>query len=82
MALRIGLLRSSALQNAGLDAPVILQRRTLQGTNPKGHWGPNMFFIESWFLRPPCHQSWYTQFYDLRSLASNPPLDAGFVTSL
>ena len=28
MALRIGLLRSSALQDDGLDAPVILQCRT------------------------------------------------------
>ena len=37
MALRIGLLRSSALQNDGRIKPVILQCRTPQGTNPKGH---------------------------------------------
>ena len=35
MALRIGPLRSSALQNDGLDAPVILQCRTPQETNPQ-----------------------------------------------
>ncbi len=34
MALRIGLLRSSALQNDGHDVPVILQCRTPQETNP------------------------------------------------
>ena len=61
MALRIGLLRSSALQNDGFDAPVILQCRTPQGTNPKGHWGPHYFFIQSLFSLPPCTQSWYTQ---------------------
>ena len=44
MALRIGLLRCSALQNDGLDLPVILQCRTHRETNPKGHWGPNCFF--------------------------------------
>ncbi len=37
MALRIGLLRSSAVQNDGLYAPVILQCRTPQETNPGGH---------------------------------------------
>ena len=47
MALRIGLLRSSALQNDGLDVPVILQCRTPQETNPKGHWGPNYFLRNS-----------------------------------
>ncbi len=61
MALRIGPLRSSALQNDRLDAPVILQCRTPQETNPKGHWGPHYFFIQSLFLLPPCTQSWYTQ---------------------
>ncbi len=61
MALRIGLLKSSALQNDGLDAPVILQCRTPQETNPKGHWGPHYFFIQSLCLLPPCTQSWYTQ---------------------
>jgi hypothetical protein len=40
MALRIGLLESSALQNDGHDVPVILQCRTPQETNPKGNWGP------------------------------------------
>jgi hypothetical protein len=45
MALRIGLPGSSALQNDGLDVPVILQCRTPQETNPKGHWGPNYFLI-------------------------------------
>ncbi len=54
MALRIGLLRSLALQNDGLDAPVILQCRTPQETNPKGHWGPNSFSIKSLCLLPPC----------------------------
>ena len=65
MALRIGLLRSSALHNDGLDAPVSVQSRTSQETNPKGHWGPNYFLIKSLLLLPPCTQSWYTQFYDL-----------------
>ncbi len=60
MALRIGLLRSSALQNDGLDAPVILQCRTPQETNPKGHWGPHYFFIQSLFLLPPCTCLLYT----------------------
>ena len=45
MALRIGLLRSSALQHEGLDAPVILQCRTPQETNPKGNCGPNCVFF-------------------------------------
>ena len=55
MALRIGRLRSSALQHDGLDAPAILQRRTPQETNPKGHWGPNYFFKNHsfCFLRVP-----------------------------
>ena len=61
MALRIGLQRSSALQNDGLDSPVILQCRAPQETNPEGHWGPHYFFIQSLFLLPPCTQSWYTQ---------------------
>ena len=65
MALRIGLPGSSALQNDGHIMPVILQCRTPQETNPKGHWGPNCFFIKSLFLLPPCTQSWYTQSYDL-----------------
>ena len=65
MALRIGLLRSSALQNDGRITPVILQCRTPQETNPKGHWGPIYFFIKSLFLLPPCTQSWYTHSYDL-----------------
>jgi hypothetical protein len=47
MALRIGLLRSSALQNDGLDAPVILQCLTPQEANPKVHWGPNNFLRKS-----------------------------------
>ena len=45
MALRIGLLRSSALQNDGLDVPLILQCRTPQETNPKSHWGSNYFLL-------------------------------------
>ena len=48
-ALRMRLLRSSALQNDGLDAPVILECRTSQETNPKGHWGPNYIFRKSLF---------------------------------
>ena len=47
MDLRIGLLRSSALQNDGRIKPVILQCRTPGKTNPEGHWGPNDFFIKS-----------------------------------
>jgi hypothetical protein len=47
MALRIGLLGSSALQNDRHIKPVILQCRTRQEINPKGHWRPN------WFLRKP-----------------------------
>ena len=43
MALRIGLLGSSALQNDGHIKPVILQCRTPQETNPKGHRGPKYF---------------------------------------
>jgi hypothetical protein len=45
IALRMRLLRRSALQNDGLDVPVILQCRTPQETNPKGHWVPNYFLI-------------------------------------
>ena len=41
MALRIGLLRSSALQSDGHIKPVTLRCRTPGETNPKGHWGPN-----------------------------------------
>ena len=65
MALRIALLRSSALQNDGLEAPVILQRWTPQESNIKGHWGPNYFFKKTLCLLPPCTQFWYTQSYDL-----------------
>ena len=59
MAFRIVLLTSSALQNDGLDVPVILQCRTPQETNPKGHWsrlaGPitgwmDFFRFLFWFL--------------------------------
>ena len=46
MALRIGLLGSSALQNEGQDMPVILQSRTPQVTNPKSHWVPNCILKE------------------------------------
>ena len=65
MALRIGLPGSSALQNDGLDVPIILQCRTPRETNPKGHWVTNYFCIKSLLLLPPCTQSWYTQSYDL-----------------
>jgi hypothetical protein len=44
MALRIRRLKRSALQNGGLDVPVLLQCRTLQETNPKGHWGSKLLF--------------------------------------
>ena len=67
MVLRVGLPGSSALQHDGLDVPVMLQCRTAQETNPKGHWGPNGFFIKSLFLLPPCTQSWYTQSHDLQA---------------
>ena len=43
MALRIGLLSRSALQNDGRIKPVILQCRTPQETHPKGHWGTITF---------------------------------------
>ena len=62
MALRINPLGSAALQNDGQILPVILQCRTPQGTNPKGHWGPNYFFIKSTILPKrefflfDCHQ--------------------------
>jgi hypothetical protein len=49
MALRIGLLKSSALQNDGLDVPVLLQCRTPRETNHKGPTGPNYFLIKSLF---------------------------------
>ena len=68
MALKIGLLGSSALQNDGRAAPVILQCRTPRETNPKGHWGPNHSLINSWCLLPPCTHSWYTQSYDLQNI--------------
>ena len=58
MALRIGLLRSSALQNDALDVAVMLQGRTPQEANPKGQWVSDYFFITSVFLLPPCTQSW------------------------
>ncbi len=54
MTLRIGLLRISALQNDVQDVPVILQCRTPQETNPKGHWGPKYLLIKWLFLCPPC----------------------------
>ena len=50
MALNIGRLRSSALQNDGPNAPVILQCRAPQETNPKGHCGPNYVFIRYCFF--------------------------------
>jgi hypothetical protein len=49
MALRIGLLGSSALQNDGHIKPVILQCRTPQETNPKGHWESTCLLIKSLF---------------------------------
>jgi hypothetical protein len=45
----------------GALKPVILQCRTPHETNPKGHWGPHYFFIQSLFLLPPCTQSGHTQ---------------------
>ncbi len=39
IALRIGHLGSSALQNDGFGVHGFLQCRTPQETNPKGHWG-------------------------------------------
>ena len=33
--------------------PVMLQCRTPQETNPKGHWGPNCFLIKSLFVFLP-----------------------------
>ena len=50
MAHRVGLPGSSALQNDGHIVPVILQCRTPQETNPKGHWGPNYFLGKSLFF--------------------------------
>jgi hypothetical protein len=53
MAFRIGLPDNSALQNDGHIKPIILQCRTPQETNPKGHWGPNCFLRKSVFLFLP-----------------------------
>ena len=53
LALRIGLLRSSAVQNDGRIKPVMLQCRTPRETNPKGHWGPNYFLRKSLFFFLP-----------------------------
>jgi hypothetical protein len=47
MTLRIGLLARSALQNDWHIKPVILQSRTPQESNPKGHLGPNCFLRNS-----------------------------------
>ena len=46
MALSISPPVSSALQNDGLDVPVILQCRIPRSTNPKGHWG-QLTFLEN-----------------------------------
>jgi hypothetical protein len=46
LALRIGILKGSALPNDGLDAPVSSQCRTPQDTNHKGHWVPKCFVIQ------------------------------------
>ena len=46
MALRIGFPGGLALQNDGLDVPLIVQCRTPRETNPKGHRGPNHFFVK------------------------------------
>jgi hypothetical protein len=54
MALRIGLPGSSALQHDWLHAPVILQCRIPQETNPNGHWEPNYFLIKILMMLPPC----------------------------
>jgi hypothetical protein len=52
MGLRIGVPGSSALQNDGLDVPVILQCRTPRETNPKGHWGPKYCLGKALFVVP------------------------------
>ena len=44
MALRIGLLRSSALQNDGLDAPVTLAVANSSGDQSLGPLGPKLLF--------------------------------------
>ncbi len=49
MALRIGLLRRSALQNDGRIKPVILQCRNPQETV---HLGATLVFIHSLFMLP------------------------------
>jgi hypothetical protein len=69
MALRIGLLGSSALPNDGLEAPITLQCRTPQETNPDGHWGPNYFLIK--LLVPASSMHPVLVFPVLRSLDYN-----------
>jgi hypothetical protein len=49
MTLRVNFLQRSALQNDGLDVPIILQYRTARETNPESHWEPNDLFIKSFF---------------------------------
>ena len=63
LPLWIGLLKSSALQNYGLDAPVILQCRTPQETNPKGHGG------QITFSSNPCSCSLHVPSLGIPSLA-------------
>jgi hypothetical protein len=67
MALRNGLLRSSALQTDGFDAPVILQCRTLQVTNPKGHWWPNPFYKTIVFASYPVLVHPVLRFLEIRN---------------
>jgi hypothetical protein len=71
MSLRIDLPGSSALQNDGLDVPVILQCRAPQETNPKRHGGPNYFLRKSCFDLPPGgpSMSWVPQSRCVHSLA-------------
>ncbi len=63
MAIRIGLLRSSPLQNDGLMSPSFCSAELLRTPIHKGPWGPIYFTIKSLFSLPPCTQSWYTQSY-------------------
>ena len=58
MALRIGLNGFKVIWPQWLDVPVILQCRTPQETNPKGHWEPNYFLGKIIVFFPPWW-SWY-----------------------
>jgi hypothetical protein len=55
MALRIGLLTSSALPNDGLDAPSFCSAELLRRPILVGHWVPNHFLIKLLALASPMY---------------------------